>query len=98
MALKAPFILALCEAAQQPGVVSFGVVTRTGSLTSTFSVKAPKLIQSLVRFSPARETVAIEFLNEFHKVSRLRNLGSVLLLSEYSPLVDRVHSCVSVRR
>jgi hypothetical protein len=75
MVPKAPYILALCEAAQQPGVVSFGLATRIGSQNSKFDVDASKVIKSIVTFSPAAENVAVDFLNEFRKVSRLSNLG-----------------------
>ena len=89
MNLKAPYILALCEAAQQSSV-TFGPATRLGTQSSTFNIDTAKVIHCIVRFSPATESVAIQFLNEFEKVSRLRHLGSVPLLSEYSPLADGV--------
>jgi hypothetical protein len=68
-----PYILALCEAAQQ--LVPFGVVMQIKGQES--SLKAPQLIKSLVLYSLASETVATEFLNKFHEVSRLRDLGKV---------------------
>jgi hypothetical protein len=85
MTSKAQYILALCEAAQQSG--AFGLATRLGTQSSKFDVDAAKVIQSIVSFSPATESVAIEFLNEFKKVPFLRPLGSVPLLSEHSPLL-----------
>jgi hypothetical protein len=88
MILKAPYVLALCEAAQQSSMV-FGQTTRL-VLWSNFQVDATEVIKSIVKFSPATESVAVEFLYEFQKVSRLSNLGSVPLLSENSPLADRV--------
>jgi hypothetical protein len=89
MILKVPYVLALCDVFQQHGV-PLGVATRIGGQKSLFNCKAPKLIQSIVRYSPASEAVAIEILHEFHKVPRLKNLGSIPLLYECSPLADRV--------
>jgi hypothetical protein len=95
MPLKAPYILALCEAAQQPEVVvPFGVVIQIGGPRggqgTSYTFGALCLIQSIVLHSLARETVATEFLKEFHEVSCLKDIGSVPLLSEFSPLADRV--------
>jgi hypothetical protein len=81
MTLKAPYILALCEVAQQSGV-GFGLAHRLGT-ASNFNVDAAKVIHSVVKFSPATESVAIEFLSEFQNASHLRHLGSVPLLFEF---------------
>ena len=72
----APYLLELCDAAQQSGV-EFGLATRLGSQDSIFKVSAAKVIQSIVTFSPAGECVAIEFMQQFQKVSIINNLGSV---------------------
>jgi hypothetical protein len=87
MTLKAPYILALCEAAQQSSV-TFGMATRLGAQNQSFNVDAAKVIHSIVTFSPATESVAIDFLNEFQKVSCLHHLGSASLLFEYLPFAD----------
>lgn len=81
MTLRASYLLALCDAAQESDL-SFGPATRLGATTSTFDIPANKVIHSLVTFSPASESVAIEFLNEFEKVRCLKHLGRFLLLSE----------------
>ena len=81
MTLKAPYLLALCDAAQESDL-SFGPATRLGATTATFDIPAAKVIHSLVTFSPASESVAIEFLNEFEKVPCLKHLGRFSLLSE----------------
>jgi hypothetical protein len=74
MTLKAPYILALCEAAQQSSV-GLGSATRSSSQNPMFNVDAAKVIHSIFKFSPATESVALEFLNKFQEVSRLRHLG-----------------------
>jgi hypothetical protein len=51
-----------------------------------FNVDAAKVIHSIVQFSPHKESVALEFLNKVQEASRLRHLGRVPLLPEYSPL------------
>jgi hypothetical protein len=89
MALKAPYLLALCDAAQASDM-DFGLARRLGTQSSTFDVPATRVIHSLVTFSPASETVAVEFLVEFQKVSALSHLGTVvfhslLTLSRWSP-------------
>lgn len=85
MTLKASYILALCEAAQQSNV-GLGLATRLCTQSSMFNVDAAKVIHSIVQFSPHKESVALEFLNKVQEASRLRHLGRVPLLPEYSPL------------
>jgi hypothetical protein len=72
MSLKAPYLLALCDVVP-PGVL--GVAARLGTQSSIFNLDAARLIRSIVRFSPATESVAIEFLGELRKSSRLHQLG-----------------------
>jgi len=81
MASKAPYLLKLCEVAQSSGI-SFGLATRLCTQSSTFNVDATRVIHSIVTFSPAQESVAIEFLFEFEKVSRIQHEGNVLFMSE----------------
>jgi hypothetical protein len=76
MALMAPYLLAFCEVAQESNI-DFGPARRLGTQSPTFSVQATRVIHSLVTFSPARESLAIEFLGEFQKVSALSHLGTV---------------------
>ena len=98
MTLKAPYILALCEAAQRSSV-TFGLATRLGAQNSSFNICAAKVIHSIVTFSPATERVALEFLNEFQKVYCLRHLGSVPPLFEYLPFAEQsqLRQCYLVR-
>ena len=91
MALKAPYLLALCDAAQlEETNMIFGMARRIGTQSSTFDLHAAKVIHSLVTFSPASESLAIEFLNEFQKVDALGHLGSISFLSEYLSLLDGI--------
>ena len=83
MTLIAPYLLRLCDAAQQSGV-EFGLATRFGTQDSIFNVSAAKVIQSIVTFSPAGECVAIEFMQQFQKVSAVNSLGSLSFISQYS--------------
>ncbi|KIM36522.1 hypothetical protein M413DRAFT_288172 [Hebeloma cylindrosporum] len=63
----AEYLISLCTLAQESGE-SFGIAMRIGALTSQFNVEASKVIHSIVTFSPAPASVAIEFLNELEKV------------------------------
>jgi hypothetical protein len=81
--LAAPYLISLCDAAQNSDF-SFGVASRLGTQSSTFNVDAAKLIHSIVTFSPASESVAIEFLHEFQKVWGIEYLGKVPLISKPS--------------
>jgi len=89
MASKAPYLLKLCELAQSSDIF-LGLATRLGAQCSTFNLDAIRVIQSIVTFSPAQESVAIEFLFEFERVSHIKHEGNVLLMSEWSFLADGV--------
>ena len=78
--MKAPYILALCEAAQRSSV-TFGLATRHGNQNSPFNVDAAKVIHSVVTFSPATESVVTEFFNEF-----ARHLVCAIQVVSYSYL------------
>lgn len=77
--MRAPYLLALCEAARQSNV-TFGVATRLGTQSSTFNVDAVRLIDSLLQFSPSPESVATAFLRKFRRAPDLdlHNLGVFL--------------------
>jgi hypothetical protein len=87
MPFAAPYLLSLCEAAQESRF-TFGVATRLGDRSSTFKIDSTKLIHSVVTFSPARESVAIEFLQEFQKVVGISNQSNPPLMGVCSPLTD----------
>jgi len=89
MPLIAPYLLSLCDAAQGSNF-SFRLATRLGTQSSPFNIDATKLIHSVVTFSPAPESVAIEFLQEFQKLPGIDHLGNPLLISSTSPLADAV--------
>src|SRR5271170_5828550 len=72
----APYLISLCEAAQKAGF-SFGIATLLGTQDSTLNVDATKLISSIVTFSPAQESVAIEFLQKFQNIPGIRHLGKI---------------------
>jgi len=74
MTLAAPYLLALCNAAHDSDF-SFGVAVRLGMESSGFEVETTKLIDSIVKFSPATESVAIEFLQQFQNVPGVNQLG-----------------------
>jgi len=65
--LVAPYLLSLCKAVQNSDF-SFGVVSRSGAQSSTFQLDAAKLIYSIVEYSPASESVALQFLSQFQKI------------------------------
>jgi hypothetical protein len=44
-------------------------------MPSRFEVDATKLINSIVKFSPATESIAIEFLQQFQNVPGVNQLG-----------------------
>ncbi|KAI9571790.1 hypothetical protein HD554DRAFT_2312089 [Boletus coccyginus] len=78
--LVAPYLLSLCKVVENSDF-SFGVVSRLGTQSSTFQLDAAKLIHSIVEHSPASESVALEFLREFQKISGIYNLvGTVVRL------------------
>ena len=72
--MAAPYLLSLCDLAKT-SEFSFGMVSRLHTQTSTFKVEASKLIHGIVTFSPASESMAIQFLHEFEKISYLKDLG-----------------------
>jgi hypothetical protein len=93
MVLAGPYLISLCDAAQNSGF-SFGAASRLGTQSSTFSVDAAKLIHSIVTFSPASESVAIEFLQEFQKASGMKHFLSVPLICKHSSLGWRYYRAV----
>ena len=72
----AEYLVSLCTAAQESNE-SFGIAFRIGSVQSSFNAEATKVIHSILVFSPAPDTAAVEFLNEFEKVNGLSSLGMV---------------------
>jgi hypothetical protein len=74
MPLAAPYLLSLCEAVEYSDF-SFGVVSRLDTQKSTFELDAAKLIHSIVKYSPASESVAMEFLFEVQKISGINDSG-----------------------
>lgn len=75
-AAPAQYLISLCTAAQQLGLDgSFGVAVRIGSSDLKFKAPTTKVIHSILTFSPAPDTVAVEFLNELSKVTGIRSQG-----------------------
>ena len=75
-AAPAQYLITLCAATQQPDLDEpFGVAVRIGSSDSKFKAAATKVIHSILEFSPAADTVAVEFLNELSKVTGMASLG-----------------------
>ena len=75
-AAPAQYLIALCTAAQQPDIDEpFGVAVRIGSSDSKFEAATTKVIHSILTFSPAPDTVAVDFLNELSKVTGMGSLG-----------------------
>ena len=70
----AEYLISLCTIAQECQE-SFGIAMRIGASNPKFNVEATKVIHSLLTFSPAPDTVAIEFLNELEKVKDIAFLG-----------------------
>ena len=68
------YVLALCTTVQESGE-SLGVAVRIGSSTSRFNVEATKVIRGILTFSPAPDSMAVEFLNGLAKVSGMEFLG-----------------------
>jgi hypothetical protein len=75
----AQYLIALCAAAQEKGE-SFGIAVRIGASHSKLKIEATKVIHSILSFSPAPESVAVEFLNELAKVHGMSHLGECSLL------------------
>ena len=72
----AQYLITLCTAAQQPDLDEpFGVAVRIGSSDLKFKAATTKVIHSILSFSPAADTVAVEFLNELSKVTGMASLG-----------------------
>jgi hypothetical protein len=67
----AEYLISLCTLAQECQE-SFGIAMRIGASNSKFNVEATKVIHSILPFSLAPDTVAVEFLNEFEKVKGIR--------------------------
>ena len=53
---------------------------RIGAKDSNFQFEMSKVIHSIINFSPAAESVSVEFLNEFEKVDGLEPLGNCLFV------------------
>ena len=93
----AGYVLSLCEAVDAEPNLTLGTAVRIGMPNSSFNVEASKIIHSLVSFSLASETVAVEFLNELEKVLGMAPLGnfSVWMLTgvtescEVQPVLSR---------
>jgi len=85
MVFAAPYLLSLCKAVENSDF-SFGVVSRLNTQNSSFQLDAAKLIHSIVDYSPASESVAVEFLSELQKIPDIYDSGM-------SPhLKARIHS------
>jgi hypothetical protein len=70
----AEYLISLCTLAQECRQF-FGIAMRIGASNSKFKVEATKVIHSVLTFSPAPDTVAVEFLNELEKVKGIAFLG-----------------------
>jgi hypothetical protein len=71
---RAQYLISLCAAAQESNE-SFGLAIRIGLSNSKFNVEATKVMQSTLTFSPAPESMAVEFLVELGKVEGISSLG-----------------------
>ena len=65
---------ALCTVVQESNE-SLGVAVKIGSSISKFNVEVTKVIHAILTFSPAPDSMEIEFLNELAKVSGMGYLG-----------------------
>jgi len=77
-ATPAQYLISLCTAAQQSDE-PFDVAVRIGSFNSKFEAATSKVIHSILTFSPAPNTMAVEFLNELRKVAGMASLGKCSL-------------------
>ena len=68
------YLLMLCTEVQESGE-SLGVAARIGSSISNFNVEASKVMHGILTFSPAPDSMAVEFLNELANVSGMGYLG-----------------------
>ena len=99
--IPAQYLISLCTIAQQSGE-SFGIAMRIGTSNSKFQFEATKVIHSILIFSPAPDTMAVEFLNELEKVEGISSLGKCSLHSCFLLLIRSSNSqtgfgsCVSV--
>jgi len=74
----AQYLISLCIVVQQSNE-SLGIATRIGSTNSIFQFEASKVIHSILTYSPAPDTVAVEFLNELQKINGISLLGNAHL-------------------
>ena len=81
------YILSLCDIINNQTDISFGIAVRIGAKDSIFQFETSKVIHSIVNFSPAAESVSVEFLNEFEKVDGLEPLGNRLSVYRHFVLV-----------
>jgi hypothetical protein len=81
------YILSLCDTINNQSDISFGIAVRIGTKDSIFQFETSKVIYSIVNFSPAAESVSVEFLNEFEKVDGLEPLGNRLSVYQHFVLV-----------
>ena len=79
-AAPSQYLITLCAAAQQSDE-PFGIAVRIGSSDSKFNTATSKVIHSILTFSPAPDTMAVEFLNELRKVTGIETLGKRSLYS-----------------
>jgi hypothetical protein len=70
------YTLSLCNTVNNQSDISFGIAVRIGAKDSIFQFETSKVIHSIVNFSPAPESVSVEFLNEFKMVDGLGPLGN----------------------
>jgi hypothetical protein len=75
------YVLSLCAAINEKPSVSLRITVRIGTQNSTFNVEASKVIHGIVTFSPAPESVSLEFLNELGQVDGLEQLGNLNFLT-----------------
>jgi hypothetical protein len=59
---------------------------------STFNVEASKVIHGIVTFSPAPESVSLEFLNELGQVDGLEQLGNINSLTNWNACLTIINS------
>jgi hypothetical protein len=91
------YVLSLCNAVNQQPNLTLGITLRLSSQNSSFERPAHKVIHSLVTYSPAPESVSVEFLNELEKVSSLKELGN-LPVNQDLPLPNRITVCPVLAR
>ena len=71
----AQYLISLCAVVQQSNE-SLGIAIRIGSTNPMFQFEASKVIHSILTYSPAPDTVAVEFLNELQKINGISLLGN----------------------